>query len=99
MKKNNCKKDIVIYAQKIQANGYYPVQCFIRKSGIWFSGRDKKSDGREFFRMVESAMDDSYYFFVLKNNYDIFSNKEIHDARFMHKGNITINSLKSLIFS
>ena len=99
MKKNNCKKDIVIYAQKFQANGYYPVECFMRKSGIWSSGRDKLRNGREVFMMVESEMDDNYYFFVLKNNYEVFSNQEMHDARIMHKGNITLDNLKDLIFS
>jgi hypothetical protein len=92
--------DITIYVQSWQGNGYYPTECFTRINGVWSWGMNKiNGKGENYFNMHESNQGDSYFWYLLDNNhYCVFSTTPIYSAYYMHKGDLTKENVKQLIF-
>ena len=91
-------KDLTIYVQQWQGNGYYPTYCYKRVNGVWSCGAHKTSKGENYFNMLECSHGDSYYWYLFEHNPFIFSTEPIWSSNIMHKGNITRDEVKKLIF-
>lgn len=98
-------KDIVIYAQKFQGNGYYPVDRFRKSGKRWFRAINKKVNGKESWVEHECFPDkteefkDRYYAYVLKENYVGFSKKEKFDSSELFESECTIEEIINEITS
>lgn len=84
------KKDITIYAQRNQSNGFTCIHKFTRINGVWSWGREK-TDKKPYFDMQDEDNNDMYFYHLLLNNYDAFSTK-------MDSNNMTKEQLSNLIF-
>lgn len=92
-------KDLTIYVQKWQANGYYPTFCYKRVNGVWSDGMHKRCKGEDYFDMSgPSIHGDSYYWYMFEHNPFIFSTEPIWSSNTMHKGNLTKEDVRRMIF-
>lgn len=98
---------LTFYAQRIQGNGFHSVERYeITEKGSWYITADKTIDGTDVFpddrrRNAGEAWDEpfrrSYYLSVLKNNFDVFSTKEIFSGKMIHESDLTYEQLEELI--
>ena len=62
-------KNLCIYGQRWQSNGYYPVTCFKRVNNEWYQGDCTVNiNGKMFFNMRTAYMNNKDVLFILKNN-------------------------------
>lgn len=92
------KKDLTIYVQQWQTNGYYPTSCYKRVNGKWSHGMHKVSCGKNYFNMHESNLGDNYFWYLLRENFRVFSTEPIWSGEIMHKGNLTKEDVRRMIF-
>jgi hypothetical protein len=91
-------KDLCIYSQSWQSNGYYPVECFKRINGKWYIGICKiDKDRKHYFNMLETGYNNEGVLYLLINGYSRFSKKEMFDSDKMHKHDLSIDDISKLI--
>ena len=92
-------KDLTIYVQQWQGNGYYPTSCYKRVNGVWSCGAHKTSKGENYFNMSGPDIHgDSYYWYIFEHNPFVFSTEPIWSSDTMHKGNLTKEDVRRMIF-
>ncbi len=93
-------KNLCIYGQRWQSNGYYPVTCFKRVNNEWYQGDCTVNiNGKMFFNMRTAYMNNKDVLFILKNNYSVYSKKEIFNTENkMNNSDLSLKYIKELIY-
>lgn len=91
-------RNLTIYAQKRQTNGYFPVVCFERIYGIWCTGQ-QKGESFGMYKHTAPEYDNDFIYNMLIDNYEVFSTEKMLGSEIMHEGNKTPEQLKRLIFN